>query len=243
MSFDFLGIPSLAVNGYLWKTMQRFYDANKEEEDPSLDKVYEGKLPFYPVGDSAAGDEPWDNKPYFVYDRVFRFSSQPFYEHKRESTLYYLKAREKDSLEWAAIVQLILDREDDSAKDINAWIRDQWYKKIIDQATEDGSISEGQSLNELEMSILLDCYKSGERYEDFGYNLGEKIVRNEHPVYFHNLRVYQSRSSSPSSEGKLRDLSTVQPYYITEFMIDTHFHFTENFDNYLERFFSEPETS
>jgi len=231
MSFDFLGIPTLAINGYLWDVMKKF--------DPQLEKRYGEKIPFYPIGDSAAGDEPWDKNPYFIYDRVFRFSSQPFYEHKRENTLYYLKAREVDSLEWSAILQLILDREDDSAKDINAWIRDQWYKKIINQAIKDGSISENQNLTELEISVLLECYKKGERDLDFQYNLAEIKVESDHPVYFHNVRVYQSRSSSPSSEGKLRDVTTVQPYYITEFMIDTHFHFTKTFDEYLARHLKE----
>jgi hypothetical protein len=171
MSFDFIGVPSLAVNGYLWEIMGQL--------NPELHSKYSGEIPFYPIGDSAAGDEPWDNKPYFIYDRVFRFSSKPFYEHKRESTLYYLKARERDSLEWSAVIQAILDREDDAAKDINEWIMSQ----------------------------------------DNGVN--------EYPFYFHNVRVYQSRSSSPSSEGKIREFSTVQPYYITEFMIDMHFHFTK----------------
>jgi hypothetical protein len=225
VSFGFLGIPSLAVNGYLWDTMKKF--------DSTLEKKYNEGIPFYPIGDSAAGDEPWDNKPYFIYDRVFRFSSKPFYEHKRESTLYYLKAREKDSLEWSGILQLILDREDDSAKDINAWIRDQWYKKILDQAEKDGINT--NNLDEVQISILLDCYKNGERDVEFGYNLGEVIIENDHPIYFHNLRVYQSRSSSPSSDGKIREITTVQPYYITEFMIDTHFHFTKTFDEYIAK--------
>jgi hypothetical protein len=171
MSFNLIGVPSLAINGFLWDTMKQI--------DPDIEKRYGSTVPFYPIGDSAAGSEPWDNNPYFVYDRVFRFSGKPFYEHKRESTLYYLKAREVDSLEWAGIIQAILDREDDTAKDINAWIRSQ------DNAVDD------------------------------------------YPIFFHNVRIYQSRSSSPSSDGKIREYTTVQPYYITEFMVDTHFHFTK----------------
>jgi hypothetical protein len=168
MSFDEIAVvPSRAVNGYLWDTMK--------ELNPELEEIYGETIPFYPVGDSAAGDSPWDNKPYFIYDRVFRFNSKPFHEHKRESTLYYLKADELDTLEWSSIVQIILDREDDVAQDINNWIR----------AQEGGS--------------------------------------EEYPVYFHNLRVYQSRSSSTNS----RDVSTVEKYYISEFMIDTHYHITK----------------
>jgi hypothetical protein len=178
---DIVKIPSLAVNGFLWDTMK--------ELNPELSSAYGDIIPFYPIGDSAAGDGPWDNKPYFIYDRVFRFSSKPFYEHKRESTLYYLKATEIDSLEWSAVLQIILDREDDAAIDINNWIRRQW-KNLKDESND------------------------------------PENVENPYPFYFHNVRVYQSRSSTPSSPGKLREASTVQPYYITEFMIDTHLHFT-----------------
>jgi hypothetical protein len=175
MSFDNISIPSLAINGYLWDTMKQI--------QPSLATKYKNKIPFFPLGDSAAGAKMWEDNPYFVYDRVFRFSSNPFYELKRESTLYYLKARDVDSLKWAAAVQLILDREDDAAKDINEWIRNQ------------------------------------ENWEDYC-------------VYFHNVRIYQSRSSSASSSGKIRE-ETSRPYYITEFMVDTHFHYTKSFADFL----------
>jgi len=228
MAFDFIGIPALPVNGYLWDTMKKL--------EPTLADKYDGIVPFYPIGDSAAGDNPWDNNPYFIYDRVFRFSSKPFYEHKRESVLYYLKAKEIDSLTWAAALQVILDREDDSAKNINDWIRNEWHKKIIAEAAEDGF--DYQSLDYTEQQILLDCYKKAEYDDENGYDLGfnprEITVENDHPIYFHNVRVYQSRSSSPSSDGKIREISTVQPYYITEFMIDMHFHFTKTFDEYLK---------
>jgi hypothetical protein len=176
LAFNQISIPALALNGYLWDTMKLL--------QPSLSEEYEDTMPFYPLGDESSGNKAWDNKPYFIYDRVFRFSSNPFYPIKRESTLYYLKAREIDSLEWSAVLQLILDREDDAAKDINDWIRN-----------DDSSI--------------------------------------DHNVFFHNVRVYQARSSSPSSSGKIREASTIQPYYITEFMVDTHYHFTKSLDDYL----------
>lgn len=119
MSFETLGIPTLAVNGYLWDTMKQI--------DPTLSqtKKYGDKVPFFPIGDSNSGQKQWENKPYFIYDRVFKFSSGPFYPEKRESFLYYLKANAIDSLKWSAAVQLILDREDDAAKDVNQWIRSQ----------------------------------------------------------------------------------------------------------------------
>lgn len=169
-SFEDVAIPQLAMNGFLWYAMNQI--------DPSLQSYYPNTIPIYPLGDSSSGNEAWDNKPYLIYDRVFRFSSDPCYVKKRDSSLYYLKAREIDSLQWAAAIQAILDREDDAAKDINDWIRMQ-------------------------------------------DNPGD------YPVYFHNLRIYQARSSSASSSGLLREDSTVQPYYITEFIVDVMYHFTK----------------
>jgi hypothetical protein len=225
MTFSFISIPSLAVNKYLWHTMKTL--------EPSLDNQYGNTIPFYPIGDSAAGDEPWDNKPYIVYDRVFRFSSKPFYEHKRESTLYYLKAREIESLTWSAAIQMILDREDDSAKDINAWIRNEWYQKILLRAYQD-DVDFSSFISE-QTKEMISAYQSGQtkQINNEIVNPEEVVIKNDYEVYFHNLRIYQSRSSSPSSEGKLREFSTVQPYYITEFMVDTHFHFTKTFDEFM----------
>lgn len=177
MSFENIGIPVLAVNGYLWDTMKQL--------DPTLTqtKRYGNKIPFFPIADSASGQKQWENKPYFIYDRVFRFASNPFHPKKRESFLYYLKAKPVDTLQWSAALQMILDREDDSAKDINQWIR-------------------------------------------------ENGGNNEYPVFFHTLRVYQARSSSPSSDSMLREESS-RPYYITEFMLDVCYHHTKSLEDYL----------
>lgn len=171
MSFETLAVAPLAVNGYLWDTMKLV--------DKSLPTVYGNLIPFFPVGDSVAGQTLWENKPYFVYDRVFRFSGNPFHPIKRESILYDLKAKEVDSLQWASALQLILDREDDAAKDINNWIRNH------------------------------------DTPEDF-------------PIFFHSVRVYQSRSSA----GSVNESST-SPYYITSFIIDAHYHLTKSLEDYL----------
>lgn len=45
-------------------------------------------------------------------------------------------------------------------------------------------------------------------------------------VYFHNLRVYQTDSS------RSRDFSN-RPYYITEFVVDARYHFTDSIEEIL----------
>lgn len=175
MSFSNIGVPALAVNGYLWDTMKQI--------DPTLTqtKRYGTKIPFFPISDSASGQKQWENKPYFIYDRVFRYSADPFYPKKNETILYYLKAKSVDSFEWSSVFQMILDRQDDVAKDINEWIRN---------------------------------------------NGGNEV----YPVYFHDLRVYQTRAGAAS--GDIREEAS-RPYYITEFLVDACYHFTKSLEDYL----------
>lgn len=176
MSFEQLGVPPLAVNGYLWDTMKQL--------DPTLTqtKKYGNKMPFFPIGDSAAGQKQWENKPYFIYDRIFRFSANPFYPKKRESFLYYLKAKPIETLQWSAAMQLILDREDDSAKDINEWIRNNggndeypvyFHTLRVYQARSGSPSSEGRTREETSRpyyitEFMIDaCYHFTKSLEDY----------------------------------------------------------------------------
>jgi len=108
-------VSVLAVNGYLWDTMKQV--------DPSLQKKYGTKVPFFPMSDNASGTKAWENKAYIIYDRMFRISKNPFYPIKCEHFLYYLKGDEQQTLEWGSAIQYILDRQDDAAEDINNWNR------------------------------------------------------------------------------------------------------------------------
>lgn len=118
MSFLDFGVAPLAVNNYLWETMKTI--------EPSLSqtKNYGQKTPFFPLGDSASGNKSWENKTYVVYDRMFKTMKDPFYPIKCEEIRYNLRAKEEDSFTWGSVFQTILDRQDDSGKDINAWIRE-----------------------------------------------------------------------------------------------------------------------
>jgi hypothetical protein len=115
MSFPQFALPVLTVNGYLWDTMKSI--------DPSLSlkKNYGTSLPFFPMSDSASGASSWENKPYFIYDRMFRITGSPFPYIKKEHIIYSLKGKEEQTLEWGNALQYILDRQDDSAQDINEW--------------------------------------------------------------------------------------------------------------------------
>lgn len=117
MSFSNFTVPILTVNGYLWDTMKQI--------EPTFQKKYGNKIPFFPISDSASGTKSWESKPYIIYDRMIRRSAGPFYPIKNEHVIYFLKAKENETLEWSAAIQYILDRMDDAAQDINEWNRSQ----------------------------------------------------------------------------------------------------------------------
>lgn len=111
------------VNNYIW---QRFY-----ESDLGLVSEYEG-IPFFPVNtDSAYSDTLLtDNKTVVFYDRLFRYRPQSFYEIRKEQFKYTIIGEPVDVLQWLQAIQILLDGEDDSAKDINEWVS--WQNGIID---------------------------------------------------------------------------------------------------------------
>jgi len=116
MSFPQFSLPVLTVNGYLWDTMKSL--------DPSLaleENYGTTTIPFFPMSDSASGESAWESKPYFIYDRLLKLTGSPFPHIKKEHIIYALKGKEGQTLEWSMALQYILDRQDDSAQDINAW--------------------------------------------------------------------------------------------------------------------------
>lgn len=117
MSLSQFTLPVLTVNGYLWHTLKQV--------EPSFNKAYGNRIPFFPVSDAASGTESWENQTYVIYDRMMRMTRNPFYPIKKDHVLYYVKGNEVQTLEWGMAIQYILDRMDDAAQDINDWNRNQ----------------------------------------------------------------------------------------------------------------------
>jgi len=80
------------------------------------------------------------------------------------------------------------------------------------------------------IQIILD------REDDAGKDINKWIRENggnaEYPVYFHYIRVYQTTSSISSASKLRRDFSS-RPYYVTEFIIDMCYHYTNSLEDYL----------
>ena len=67
-----------------------------------------------------------------------------------------------------------------------------------------------------------------DRMDDAAQDINEwnRQKNNKYKVYFHSLRVFQSESSAN------RNFST-RPYYITEFIVQSEYHFTEPLESFL----------
>ena len=114
---------SKVLNGYLWDSLKKI--------DPGLNGYYgtvkdrQGNVkevvPIVPLHDSAGENMTWGDKPYLIYNKVFSRPKDQFYPVKREVFHFGLKAGVAQTFEWLTAIQMILDRQDDAAKDINKW--------------------------------------------------------------------------------------------------------------------------
>lgn len=111
---DAFPIPILHVNRYVWNTMK--------EIDDTLDAQYDGIIPFFPLADSRGGDASWGNKPYVVYDHLYRLRTGYFPYIHRVQLLYFVRGTAEDVVTWTNAIQHILDRGDDAAKDCNKFL-------------------------------------------------------------------------------------------------------------------------
>lgn len=73
-----------------------------------------------------------------------------------------------------------------------------------------------------------------DRMDDAAQDINKWNSEQDSPakVYFHHLRIYQTDSGDMGSASSTRDFS-VRPHYITKFIVETEYHFTETFDSML----------
>lgn len=105
--------PSIYLNNYLWNAMKSI--------DGTLDAQYDYQ-PIFPLADSKAGDQGWGNKPYIVYDLLMKFRARPFYGVHKTQVMYWVRGGASDVLGWTNAIAHILDRQDQSALEINQYL-------------------------------------------------------------------------------------------------------------------------
>lgn len=118
MAQSTLNTPMLWINTYV-----------KEKLDEKLINVFPSGIPFFPTSPSTIDNITQavaeDQNAYAVYDRMFRMRTSPFPHVKTEQVIYYFyTGGENPSVNMIQVQELIMrlmDREDETAEEINAW--------------------------------------------------------------------------------------------------------------------------
>jgi hypothetical protein len=111
--------PPVIINEYLAEKIPQI-----------LDGRYKGNLKFFPTRptsiDTIVKTNPAQaNDVYVVYDRMFRLRKTAFPHVKKEQLVYYLYKMNGDPeslIETTQVIYDLLDNEDESGQDLNAWI-------------------------------------------------------------------------------------------------------------------------
>ena len=119
--------PPAFVNGYLQDKVSEYFSNN-----PLDGFSGDFTLPFFPTMptdiDTLTQSFPNGEGKFAVYDRMFKMRRNPFPHVKGEQLLYYFYATGENPapfiIEVAQLVQDLLDGEDESAQDLNDWIKE-----------------------------------------------------------------------------------------------------------------------
>lgn len=116
--------PPAFINAYLQEKVSQYFTDN-----PLDGFNTDMTLPFFPTSptDITALTERFEsNDKFAVYDRMLKMRRSPFPHIKSEQLLYYFYATGPNPIpamiEITQKVQDLLDYEDESAQDLNAWI-------------------------------------------------------------------------------------------------------------------------
>jgi hypothetical protein len=118
--------PPAFINGYMQDKISSFFQSN-----PLNGFAGDSTMPFFPTMptdiDTLTQTFPNGEGKFAVYDRMFKMRRAPFPHIKGEQLLYYFYATGTNPapfiIEVSQLIQDLLDGEDESAQDLNDWIR------------------------------------------------------------------------------------------------------------------------
>jgi len=186
--------PPVFINEYL-----------SDKIPPSLPDTFASALNFFPTTPTnleelteqfpeAAGDV------FAVYDRAFKLRRTPFPYIKCEQLLYYFYKTSESIvglIETTQRVQDLLDRGDDSAKDLNGWIASLWVSQGRNTLTETDIVTGRQVERDIVDFSGTDFYLP----------------------YFHEIRIFQLEETRD-----IIDFGTARTYAGNKIIIDYDWH-------------------
>jgi hypothetical protein len=139
-----------------------------------------------------------------VYDRMLKMRRTPFPHVKSEQLLYYfykMAGDPVDLIETTQVVQDLLDREDESAQELNAWIKTLPAGNPIQLKDDQGKLM----FDENNIPIMRATISIS----------GTDFL----PVFFHKIRIYQLEETRD-----LIDFGTARTYAGNKIIIDYDWH-------------------
>ena len=184
--------PPVFINNYLADKVSGYFGNNFN-------------MPFFPTAptDITALTETFPNSEglFAVYDRMFKMRRSAFPHIKCEQLLYYFY-KMQDSivslLETSQIVQDLLDRGDESAQDLNKWIRDQ-------------HIAQGSLKSDPIKNLVTDEF---EVFDVVSFGGTQFLL-----PFFHDIKVYQLEETRD-----IIDFGTARTYAGNKIIVDYDWH-------------------
>ena len=120
MAQSLYNTPIVWINSYLQEKLQQDLGFDSIPFFPTSPSTIDNLTELFPEGGMMA-----------VYDRMFRMRHKAFPHTKSEQLLYYFYKMAGDPealIETTQVIYDLLDREDESAEEVNAWIQ----SKVVD---------------------------------------------------------------------------------------------------------------
>jgi hypothetical protein len=171
----------------------------------------DGLVKFFPTSptDIEALTETFpsaSSEVFAVFDRMLKMRKGPFPHIKSEQLLYYfykMAGDPEDLIETTQVVQDLLDREDESAQNINNWIKTLPAGTPIQLKDDEGNLmwqDEEKTVPLLRNTVRI---------------LGTDFL----PVFFHKIRIYQLQETRD-----IVNFGTARTYAGNKIIIDYDWH-------------------
>jgi hypothetical protein len=127
VDLDNMPFPPHWINSYLFYKLSNDYGPTRVGIDPNQTIV-----PFFAptttgreeIYQQLISNSGLAQPTMITYDRLMRFRVSPFYGIKREQLIYTIYGKVEAVQNINVIVSQLLDREDESAQELNDWARD-----------------------------------------------------------------------------------------------------------------------
>jgi len=204
--------PPVFINAYL---------SQKISQDLLPDR-FSSAMRFFPVGPTDI-QQLTENFPeasgdvFAVYDRMFKMRRGPFPHIKCEQLLYYFYKMAGDPealIETTQMIQDLLDRGDESAQDLNEWIR---LYQIANPGTPVKKIDGGKE-------VLINEINNNDELVEVNKMLPTAKIGGVDFLlpYFHDIKIYQLEESRD-----IIDFGTARTYAGNKIIIDYDWHKSE----------------